>query len=83
VRNTPTGCGNDLPPGKQYSENFQKSFKIEKCKQICSNVRIWYFINRGGLLTGGGGYLEVPEAIGRYMKPSRYIWSQLESSEQS
>jgi hypothetical protein len=49
------GVGTICPPGKHRSANFQKSSKIE-CKHFCEMFGFGYFINRGGLLTEGGGY---------------------------
>jgi len=37
------------------SENFRKSTQIEMCEHLFQMFGFGYFINRGGLLAGGGG----------------------------
>jgi hypothetical protein len=55
VQNAHTGVGTICPPGKHHSENFQKSLKIEKCKQLFEMFGFGTLLTGGCLLTGGGG----------------------------
>ena len=58
MQNTPTGCGNDLPTRQAPFSEFSKITQNREVYTFFRNARIYYFINRGGLLTAGGSYLD-------------------------